>query len=149
MAWAESKAVGGKMSARRWLHIACFAGALLAVALAPGFAQAPADETAAGGSAAQGRAIFASICHTCHSAQKGVNRIGPSLYGVVGRKAASISDYPYSDVMRHSGFVWTPQQIFVYIANPQQVLPGVKMHYAGLTRARDRRDVIAYLETLH
>lgn len=132
----------------RWLRIGFSVGALLFADLAQGSAQT-ADETVTGGSAREGRAIFVSICHTCHSAQPGLNRIGPSLYGVVGRKAASLPDYPYSEVMRNSGFVWTPQQIFTYIANPQQVLPGVKMHYAGLTRASDRRDVIAYLETLH
>ena len=102
-----------------------------------------------GGDPTSGKAIFVRICHTCHSNRPDVDRIGPSLFGVVGRRACIKADYPYSEAMRNSGYTWTPERIFAYIFNPQQIIPGVKMHYQGLPHAADRRDIIAYLETLH
>jgi cytochrome c len=96
-----------------------------------------------------GRRVFADTCHTCHSAQKGVNRIGPSLWNVVGRKAAAIPDYNYSDAMRATGYTWTPDQLNHYLFDPQTAVPGVKMHFVGLRRKWNRHAVIAYLGTLH
>ncbi len=103
----------------------------------------------AAGDPKRGAATFAQECALCHSVQEGRNKLGPSLFGVVGRKAGSIADYIYSAPMKQSNFVWSPDKIDTYIADPQQVVPGDKMKYHGLADEKDRADVIAYLSTLH
>lgn len=98
------------------------------------------------GDAANGEKIFGQ-CKTCHVAEKGVNRIGPSLWGVVGRTAGSIANYKYSPANKNSGLVWSDSQLFTYLEAPQKVVPGTKMAFAGLKKPQDRADVIAYLKT--
>lgn len=99
--------------------------------------------------AAAGKAVFKSICNLCHDSVEGKNRVGPSLYGVVGRRAGSIPNYAYSDVVKSSGITWNEQTIDKWISGPQAVLPGTKMTYGGLKDEQKRRDVIAFLKTLH
>ena len=98
------------------------------------------------GDPAKGEVAFV-VCKTCHEAQKGVNKIGPSLFGVVGRKASSISDYQYSPANHASGITWTPAKLFQYLENPQRVIPGTKMAFAGIPDPQKRADVIAFLGT--
>lgn len=98
---------------------------------------------------AHGEEVFGHICHTCHTHQKGVNWTGPSLFGVVGRKAGTEPGYQYSEAMRKFGKVWTPEELNHYLYDPQAYIPGVKMHFVGLKRKWNRHAVIAYLETLH
>ncbi len=101
--------------------------------------------------AAHGQAIFKQTCGVCHSPEIGVNRIGPSLFGVVGRPVAAIQDYVYSNTlksMRGSWGKWDDTTLDTYLSNPRQVLHGVKMFFKGLPEASDRADVIAYLRTL-
>lgn len=119
----------------------------------PTGAQTGAPAAAAGvtyasltGDAARGEKVFGQ-CRTCHVAEKGVNRVGPSLWGVVGRKAGSIEGFKYSPANRNSGFVWTEDQLFTYLEAPQKVLKGTYMAFAGLKKPQDRADVIAYLKT--
>jgi len=88
------------------------------------------------------------ICATCHTTVAGTNGIGPSLYGVVGRKAGSLPGYTYSDAMKNSGITWDSQTIDRYITNPQAMVPGNKMPFAGLSEAQKRTEIIAYLATL-
>ena len=95
--------------------------------------------------AEHGATVFLQ-CGTCHVRDEGVNRIGPSLANVVGRKASSISDFQYSDANHASGITWTPEKLFQYLENPQRVVPGTKMAFAGLPNGQDRADVIAYLQ---
>lgn len=99
------------------------------------------------GDAAAGKTVF-SQCAICHSAVAGQNGVGPSLAGVVGRKAGSLPTYSYSTAMKTSGVTWTPTQIDSYITNPRAKIPGVKMFFAGLSNPADRANVIAYLATL-
>jgi cytochrome c len=108
-----------------------------------GIAQAaPAGDPKAGDD------VFASECSDCHSVRKGKNKKGPSLFGVVGRKSASIPNYKYTDAMRSYKVVWTPEKIDAYITNPNKVVPGTKMKkYDGLADPKARADVIAYLAT--
>lgn len=75
-------------------------------------------------------------------------RIGPNLWGVVGRKAGTYKGYAYSYAMRSSGITWTDAQLRRYIAAPQETLPNVRMVFAGLKNPKDLDDVIAYLNTL-
>jgi cytochrome c len=98
------------------------------------------------GDAAAGKTNFA-ICMTCHAIEAGVNKIGPSLHGVVGRKAGSIAGFTYSAANKGSGITWTPEKLFQYLEGPQRVVPGTKMSYAGMTDPQKRADVIAYLKT--
>ncbi|WP_234038251.1 cytochrome c family protein [Erythrobacter sp. YJ-T3-07] len=98
------------------------------------------------GDPAAGEKAFA-VCTTCHSVEAGVNKTGPSLHGVVGREAGSIADFNYSDANKSSGITWTPEELFVYLADPQATIPGTKMIFPGLKDPQKRADVIAYLET--
>ncbi len=96
------------------------------------------------GDPAKGKAIF-NRCMVCHSIDKGVNHIGPSLHGVVDRKAGSIPNFSYSGANRKSGIVWTQQKIYDYLKNPQAMVPGTKMTFPGLPKPQDRADVVSYL----
>lgn len=98
------------------------------------------------GDATKGEQVFA-VCKTCHVAEAGVNRVGPSLWGVVGRKAGTIANFKYSPANKNSGLVWTEDQLFTYLEAPQKVVKGTYMAYAGLKPAQDRADLIAYLKT--
>lgn len=116
-------------------------------------AAAPAAAPAAGvtfasltGDAVNGEKVFAQ-CKTCHVAEKGVNRVGPSLWGIVGRKSGSIEGFRYSPANKNSGLVWTEDQLFTYLEAPQKTIPGTYMAFAGLKKPQDRADVIAYLKT--
>lgn len=98
------------------------------------------------GDAAKGEAVFVQ-CKTCHVTDAGVNRIGPSLHGVVGRKASTIAGYNYSEANHNSGITWTAEKLFQYLENPQRVVPGTKMAFAGIQDPQKRADLIAWLAT--
>ncbi len=98
------------------------------------------------GDATHGLAVFAQ-CKTCHVIEAGVNRIGPSLAGLVGRKAGEMAGYTYSAANKGSGITWTAEKLYQYLEKPARVVPGTKMAFAGLPKGQDRADVIAYLST--
>lgn len=87
-------------------------------------------------------------CKTCHSVVAGQNRIGPSLAGVVGRKAGTYAKYSYSPAMKAKGVVWTEANLDTYLTKPQAYVKGTKMAFAGIADPKKRKDVIAYLKTL-
>jgi len=95
-----------------------------------------------------GKSAF-GVCKTCHSAEKGKAGFGPSLYGVVGRKAASLPGFAYSKAMTASGITWDDAALDAFMAAPQAKVPGTRMPYGGLKDAGKRRAVIDYLKTLH
>lgn len=97
---------------------------------------------------AAGKQVFHSQCAICHADKKGVNKIGPSLFGVVGRHTGSEAGYDYSVANKNANLVWTPDVLDKYIADPQKVVPGTKMPYAGLHNATKRQNLIAFLATL-
>ena len=103
------------------------------------------------GDANAGSDVFKTECAECHSIKEGRNKKGPSLFGVVGRKAASLPDYSYSDALRaRSDWTWTPEQLHSYLSQPaKQANPGTKMKYEGLTDAKALDDLISYLGTVH
>jgi cytochrome c len=129
--------------------------AAAADAAAPAAAKAPAadnTDTVSGaklasfkGDADKGKAAFAT-CTTCHAIEAGVNKIGPSLHGVVGRPAGSIAGYSYSSANKGSGITWSEDKLFQYLENPQRVVPGTKMSFPGWSDPQKRADVIAYLK---
>ena len=98
------------------------------------------------GNARHGAEVFAEECGDCHSAQPGRDKKGPTLTGVNGRRAGSVASFAgYSDAMKASGIVWTPEKIEAYITAPKKVVPGGKMKYDGLGDAAARADVIAFV----
>jgi cytochrome c len=97
------------------------------------------------GDPAVGEAAFAE-CKACHVIDPGVNRMGPSLHGVVGRKAGSLDGFHYSPAMRASGITWSEAKLFEFLESPRRVVPGTAMSYAGMSDPQKRADVIAYLK---
>lgn len=126
--------------------IAIAAAALAAAPVAAALPQAAANTAMPKGVAANGAKVFVQ-CKACHVTTAGVNRIGPSLHAVVGRKAGTVPGYAYSVANKTSGLTWTPAELFTYLEAPRKVVPGTKMSFAGLKKPQDRADVIAYLQT--
>lgn len=103
---------------------------------------------AADADAAMGKSAFAT-CSICHSDQKDVNLVGPSLFDIVGRKAGTERGFNYSTAMKTSGLTWNEASLDTFIASPQATVHGTKMPYAGLKDAKRRHALIDYLKTLH
>jgi len=100
------------------------------------------------GDAAAGEKVFAK-CKACHEVEKGVNKVGPTLKGVVGRPAASVPDYKYSEAMLAKGaegLVWTEENLTAYLPDPKAYVPKTKMAFAGLKKPEDVANIIAYLK---
>lgn len=97
---------------------------------------------------AAGKEIFGRTCQNCHSIEIGINKVGPSLWDVVGRPAASVPDYQYSEAMKANKAPWTEAALDAYLADPRGDVHGVKMFFKGLHEPKDRADVIAYLASL-
>ena len=88
----------------------------------------------------------ARVCRACHSFdQGGPHMIGPALHGFFGTPAGSRAGFEYSQVLRNTGFVWTPRALDAWLAQPGRFLPGNRMTFAGVLRSEDRDDLIAYL----
>lgn len=102
---------------------------------------------AAAQDAAAGMKVFAR-CAVCHTTVPGKNGLGPSLAGVVGRKAGSVPGFSYSPAMKASGIVWTKEKIQTFITNPQAFVKGTRMMAPPVTNPKDRANVAAYLATL-
>jgi cytochrome c len=99
--------------------------------------------------AKNGAQVFMDNCAVCHDASKGgPNKIGPNLYGVVGRKSATHAGYMYSPAMMKANLTWDPATLQVYLMGPQKKVPGTKMGFPGFSDPMDEADAIAYLETL-
>ena len=87
-------------------------------------------------------------CALCHTTEAGKNKIGPSLFGIVGRKSATLEDFNYSEGMKKFDHTWDEETLDTYLADPRATVPGTKMIFAGIKDKAERDDVIAYLETL-
>lgn len=101
----------------------------------------------AAGDADKGKTVFRQ-CSVCHSADEGENRVGPSLFGVYGRKAGEAPAFSYSKAVKDSGITWSDENLDKYLTNPQSVIKGTRMAFPGLQKQQDRDDIIAYLKTL-
>ena len=88
-----------------------------------------------------------TTCAACH-APAGGHGIGPSLAGVLGRKAGTLAGFRYSRAMRDSGIKWNAKMLNRYIENPQKVVPGNRMPFAGLEDSAQRAAIVRYLSTL-
>jgi len=102
-------------------------------------------ELFASASAVDGEKVFKK-CAACHSITKdGGNKIGPALWGILGRKAGSLSDYKYSKAMVSYGKQWSFEEMNGFLTKPKKWVKGTKMSYAGLKNAKDRAALILYM----
>ena len=105
-------------------------------ALAAGVAQADVK---------RGEKLF-DECRACHAVERGASGVGPSLHGVIGRRAGALDDFRYSPALKKSGITWSKQTLDAYVLDPQKAVPANRMPYAGMPEARDRADLIDYIQ---
>lgn len=106
-----------------------------------------AGAASAAGDPAAGKTAFVK-CGVCHSIKEGENKIGPSLFGIVGRPSHSVANFNYSEPMKAYSVTWDPATLDHYLIDPRQTVPGTKMIFPGLKSETERSNIIAYLETL-
>ena len=96
------------------------------------------------GDAQRGAQVFAQ-CKICHSLEAGKNILGPSLHGLIGRKAGSVPGYAYSPAMKNANVTWNDNTLSQYLSNPKAFIPGDKMAFPGVTDPSKLGDLLAYL----
>ena len=129
-----------KMRPRRLAMALSFAAAVAIVASA---GSAHASDPAAG------KTQFQRQCATCHiDTVEGARRLGPTMFGIVGRKTGSVEGFRYTEANRNAGWVWTPEKLDEYLKNPRASIPGTNMAFAGVRSDKDRADLVSYLATL-
>jgi len=107
---------------------------------------------AAGGAMAQnatsGAQVFATKCQACHSVDRTRgSAMAPNLAGVVGRKAGTLPKFFYSPAMTRSNIVWNASSLDAFLTAPQRVVRGTRMSFTGISNAKERADVIAFLSS--
>jgi cytochrome c len=114
--------------------------ALLLLALAP---------LAHGADLANGQRLFASRCASCHSVGPSARAgFGPQLNAVIGRRAGSTPDFPYSPAMARSGIVWNDRTLAAFLDSPGDLVPGTKMRFWGMSDPKQVGDLLAYLRSI-
>ena len=102
----------------------------------------------AAGDIAKGKRL-AKKCTVCHTLNKGgKNKLGPNLFGIMGKPAASVKGYKYSKAMASSRIIWDEVNFTEFLTRPKKFLKGTKMSYFGLKKASQRADLLAYFNTL-
>ena len=96
------------------------------------------------GDAQRGAQVFAQ-CKVCHSLEAGKNMLGPSLHGLLGRKAGSVPGYAYSPAMKNANVTWDDDTLSKYQADPKAFIPGDKMVFPGVKDPSKLGDLLAYL----
>ncbi len=96
--------------------------------------------------AEEGQKIFKRTCFTCHTSEAGKNKVGPSLFGVVGRKSGSATGFAYSNAMKEANVTWSDETLDKYLADPKDFVPKNKMAFAGVKKDEDLVNIIAYLK---
>ena len=92
-----------------------------------------------------GKKVFKK-CVACHSLQEGKNKIGPSLYNLLDRKAGSVKGYKYSKAMKNSGVVWDEESLDKFLTKPRKFIPKTKMSFRGIKNKSLRDDLISFLK---
>lgn len=121
------------------MRILAFAAALAALTLAHG------QPARADGDAAKGEKVFAK-CKTCHEIASDKNKVGPTLHGVIGRKAGTVEGFKYSEAMAGSDVIWDATTIAEYVAKPKDFIPGNKMAFVGLKKEDEIENLVAYIQ---
>ncbi|MGB0206153.1 MAG: c-type cytochrome [Neptuniibacter sp.] len=96
---------------------------------------------------AAGKELF-NKCSACHSLDESKNAFGPSLIGVVGRQAASLPRFAYSDALKNSNITWDEENLRKWIAGNDTFVPGTRMRHVEITDKAEQDYLIAYLKTL-
>ena len=116
---------------------------LVALGASAGWAQGKPPQTE------EGQLAFNNACRTCHTMREGDNRLGPTLHGIVGRKAGSVEGFAFSPAMKNSGITWDEANLDKFIANPEAVVSGNGMKpFGGIADAGERTKIVNYLKTL-
>lgn len=110
-------------------------------------AQASLEDLMAAADVGKGAKVYKK-CAACHKIADGVNAVGPSLFGIVGRPAASVDGFKYSSAMAGKGGDWTVEALDVFLTKPKADVPGTSMSFPGLKKQDDRVNLIAYLDSL-
>lgn len=95
-----------------------------------------------------GETLFKRTCFICHSAEAGQNKLGPSLFGVVGRPSGTEAGFNYSEAMKNAHLTWDEATLDKYLTDPKATVPGNKMLFIGVKNDDDRKAIIAYLKSL-
>ena len=117
-------------------------------AAAPAAAEEPIEKLLAAATVEKGE-NSAKKCAACHTFGKGEpNKVGPNLFGIIGREHASVAGFNYSAAMKaKAGTKWTIEELNAFLTNPKAAIPGTNMAFAGLPRGTERADVIAFLNS--
>ena len=99
----------------------------------------------ADGDAAKGEKVFGK-CKACHEIATDKNKVGPTLQGVIGRKAGTVAGFKYSEAMVNSGVTWDAATIAEYVAKPKEFIAGNKMAFAGLKKEDEIENLVAYIQ---
>ena len=102
----------------------------------------------AAGDIAKGKKL-AKKCTACHTLNKGgKNRLGPNLFDILDKPAGAVKGYKYSKAMKESGIKWDDATFTDFVTKPKRVVKGTKMSFAGIKKATQRADLLAYFGTL-
>ncbi|MEW9918327.1 cytochrome c family protein [Marimonas sp. MJW-29] len=140
----------GKWGAEEIYHAEMHGEQSYVIEVAGAEEEAPAEEVdvlalVAAGDPGKGEGVFRK-CSACHKVD-GTDGVGPHLNGVVGRQIASVGGFGYSGALSGIEGDWTPENLWGFLNNPKGWAPGTSMGFAGLNKASDKADVIAYLQT--
>ena len=100
---------------------------------------------AAAADAAKGKKVY-NKCKACHALKAGKNKVGPTLHGLFGRKAATIPGFKYSKAMKASGVTWDEESLRAYLKKPRKFIKGTRMAFAGIKKKKQMDNLVAYLK---